>query len=100
MGIHNIYKTVQELSNEMKMHVKSAKSVLDKFYIVNLKEGDNVKYIRNSMLIDKLICHIIILALIVHNYEMNGSQLATSLKLEIKRSHLYESYINYLKLDL
>jgi len=85
LSVHNVFKTLQELSSEMKMNIKCVKSVVDKFYLINLKDGDNAKFVRNSMLIDKIMCHIIILALMIHNYEMNGTVLQTALKLDSKK---------------
>ena len=80
-----VYKTVEQLCDDMKMHQSNVKSILSRFFIASSKEQDKIVYTRNTMLTDKLISYILILALIYGDYEFDAAGLVATMKIEHKK---------------
>lgn len=81
-----IHKDHDKLCEEMRMHQNNLKSILSKFFIASNKDQeDKVVFVRNSMLTDKLICYILVLALFYGDFEFDATTLIANMKIEPKK---------------
>ena len=71
--INQVSKSLQEFSEEQNVDQLLLKNLLHKFYLpVPNTENNSVKFVRPSSQYDKFICHIIVLALIINDFKMDG----------------------------
>jgi len=85
-----IHKEHDKLCEEMRMHQNNLKSILSKFFIAsNRDQEDKVVFVKNSMLTDKLICYILILALFYGDFELDATTLIANMKIEPKKFPKY-----------
>lgn len=83
-----IYKIPEVLAKETLIKPIFINSVLNKFYrksTVPGSDGNKFKYSRDKILDDKIVCHIIVLALIFFDLKMESMDLMQNLKLEKKK---------------
>lgn len=80
-----IHKAPEQLCEELKVQPAVIKSILNRFFIASTKEQDKIVYTRNTLLTDKLICYILVLALIYGDYEQDATNLVANMKIEPKK---------------
>lgn len=86
LNMRSIHKTIDQLCDEFKIHQSSVKSILERFFVPGPKEDeDKTVYLRNDQLTDKLICYILVLALIYGDYEFDATVLIATMKADPKK---------------
>lgn len=85
-----IHKESEKLCEEMRMHQNNLKSILSKFFIASNRDGEEkVVYVKNSLLTDKLICYILVLALFYGDFELDATTLIANMKIEPRKFPKY-----------
>jgi len=80
-------KTEEKISNMSGIDPYFTKILLDNYSQPALYLDVDLKYIKTPSLIVKLTCHIIILALYLYNFNINGNLLLSSLNMQPKNLH-------------
>ena len=81
-----IHKESEKLCEEMRMPQNTLKTILSRFFIAsNRDQEEKVVYVKNSMLTDKLICYILVLALFYGDFEVDATTLIANMKIEPRR---------------
>lgn len=88
--IRKITSPVQEVASSHKIPLEVAKGIVDRFYEAVKKnaDSDEVAFTRSKKQENRLICHLIILALTICNYKIDASPLMAALRIEEERINL------------
>lgn len=99
-----VFKSPEEVAKETSIKPVFLFTILSKFYRKNAvpgSDGQRFKYNRDKTMDDKLICYIIVLALIFYDFKFDALELMQTLKLEkIKYFRYVNKYYKFYCLDL
>jgi hypothetical protein len=80
------FQTLPDKASELGIPFPIMKSLATKFYEeIPQADSNKMKYARSSLLVDRLICYIIVVALIISDFLLNVNLVAQAMKLEQKK---------------
>ena len=86
---NTISQTPAEISKAYKIPIQNVRSILNKFTETRIGLNKQIKYMKNKMLNDKLICYILIIMLFINEFQLNSVEVGRSLKMAQDRTQKY-----------